>query len=328
MGDDWGQAWVLLGLGKTLLYLGKYGPAERAVRQGLILGQRNGDKWVCAEAMAMLGQLAYCQDHTELAEELLRKSLAMTPTRFRLLKGNIKAIFGFVLINAGKFTEAEKLFLESIATLTEIGDRSTVPAYLCGLAEAYLHLGDYENAERKAEEGYQLALEVGQNGDAGFALFILGGVDLVKKRFQQASSRFQESKRLVEIDFAQPEMVDSNLSGLGMAAIGFGNRSLARRHLITELTEALETLAHARVKVALLGFALLYADQGKVEEAVRLHALVNRYPYIANSRWFADIAGDHLKAVAAELPATVAEEIKEQGRNLELWETAQSLINK
>ena len=131
---------------------------------------------------------------------------------------------------------------------------------------------------------------------------------------------------MVEISFAQPEMVDSNLSGLGMAALRLGNRSLARQHLITELTEALETLAHARAKVALLGFALLHADECKIEEAVRLHALVNRYPYIANSRWFADIAGDHLTAVAAELPATVAEQAGQQGRNLDLWETARDLI--
>jgi hypothetical protein len=131
----------------------------------------------------------------------------------------------------------------------------------------------------------------------------------------------------VEISFAQPEMVDANLSGLGMAALGLGKRSLARQHLITELTEALETQTHARVKVALLGFALLYADEGKVEEAVRLHALVNRYPYVANSRWFADIAGDRLEAVAAELPATSAEQARQQGRNLDLWETAQSLIS-
>jgi len=276
--------------------------------------------------MSLLGTLAYCQDHTELAEELLRKSLVMTPTRFRVLQAYIKADLGFTLIKAGKFAESEKWFLESIAMLTEIGERLSMPTDLCGLAEAYLHLGDYENAERKAEEGYQLALEVGQKVDAGFALYILGGVDLVNKRFQQACSRFQESKRLVEISFAQPEMVDANLSGLGMAALGLGKRSLARQHLITELTEALETLAHARVKVALLGFALLHADEGKVEEAIRLHALVNRYPYISNSRWFADIAGDHLIAVAAELPATAAEEIQEQGRNLDLWETARSLI--
>jgi tetratricopeptide (TPR) repeat protein len=327
IGSDIEQAAALLGLGRTLCNLGKYGPAERAVRKGLILGQRFGNELICAQAIALLGQLAYCQDRTELAEDLLRQSLVMTPTRFRALKGYIKAILGFALINAGKFAESEEMFLESFALLNEIGDRSSVPAYLGGLAEAYMHMGDYVNAERKAEEGYQLALEVGQKGDAGFALCILGGVDLVNKRFQQACSRFRESKRLVEISFAQPEMVDANLSGLGMAALSLGKRSLARRHLITELTEALETLAHARVKVALLVFALLYADEGKVEEAVRLHALVNRYPYISNSRWFADIAGDHLTAVAAELPATVVEEIQEQGCNLDLWETAQSIIS-
>jgi tetratricopeptide (TPR) repeat protein len=327
IGDDWGQARALLGLSDTLCKLQKYDAAERAVRQCIVLGQRCGNKFVCASAMSLLGVLAYRQDHTELAEELLRKSLVMTPARFWVLKAYIKADLGSALIIAGKFAESEKWFLESLTMLTEIGERLSMPAYLCGLAKAYLHLGDYENAERKAEQGYQLALEFGQKCDAGFALCILGAVDLVNKRFQQACSRFQESKRLVEITFTQPEMVDANLSGLGMAALGLGKRSLARQHLITELTEAQETLAHARVKIALLGFALLQVDEGKVEEAVRLHALVNRYPYIANSRWFADIAGNHLKAVAAELPATSAEQARQQGRKLDLWETAQSLIS-
>jgi tetratricopeptide (TPR) repeat protein len=327
VGDDLGQANALLGMGKTLCQLRKYDAAERAVSQGLILGQRSGNKYVCADAMCLLGELAYCQDHTELAEELLRKSLAITPARFRVLQCFIKATLGFALIKAGKFTESEKWFSESIAMLTEIGEISSVPALFCGLAEAYLHLGDYENAERKAEEGYQLALEVGQKGDTGFALYLLGAVDLVNKRFQQACSRFQESKRLVEMSFAQPEMVDANLSGLGMAALSLGKRSLARQYLITELTEALETQAHARVKIALLSLALLQVDEGKIEEAVRLHALVSRYPYVANSRWFSEIAGERLEAVAAELPTTVAEQVRQQGRELDLWEAAQSVIS-
>jgi predicted ATPase len=327
VGDDLGQAAALWGLGRTLINLRKYGLAEHAVRQCLIIGQRHKNRYLCARAVTLLGWLAFCQDHTELAEEQMRKSLAMIPTRYRVVQGYIKASLGFVLINAGKFTESEQWFLESIAMLTEIGDRSSMPAFFCGLAKAYLHRGDYENAERKAEEGYQLALEVGQKGDAGFALYILGAVDLVNKRFQQACFRFQESKRLVEISFAQPEMVDANLSGLGMAVLSLEKRSLARQHLISELTDALETQTHARVKVALFGFALLYADEGKVEEAIRLHALVNRYPYIANSRWFADIAGDQLMEVAAELPALVLEEIREQGRNLDLWEAAKSVIS-
>jgi DNA-binding SARP family transcriptional activator/predicted ATPase len=325
-GDDWGQASALLGLGRVLRNLGQFDSAEHAVRKALVLGQHLGDQTICAEAVAMLGFLAFRQDHNELAEELFRESLAMTPARFRTLKAYVKAIFGFVLIQVGKFHEAKDAFCESLAALTEIGDRSTVPGYLSGLATTYLQLGDYENAKCKAEEGLQLSLQVGHNDDASFALYILGGVDLVKKRYQQAASRFQESKRLVEIDFTPPEMVDSNLSGLGMAALGLGNRPLARQYLITELTEALESYTHHRAKDALLGFALLFADQGQEEDAVRLHALVNRYPLISKSRWYADIAGDHLTAVAARLPVTIAEQAREQGRNLDLWETVRGII--
>jgi tetratricopeptide (TPR) repeat protein len=242
------------------------------------------------------------------------------------MKGYGEGIYGFVLINAGKYNEALTAFCNSIATFTEIGERYTVPAYICGLAEVYLHLGDYKSAKQKAEEGFRLALEVDSSDDASYGIYILGGIDLVEDRFEQASSKFKESKRLMEIDYTPPDNKDAALTGLGLVALKRGDRSLAKHYLISELIEALEDLTHHRAKDALLGFALLFADQGQEEEAVRLHALVNRCPYVSKSRWYADIAGDHLATVAARLPATIAEQAREQGRNLDLWDTVRGII--
>ena len=54
---------------------------------------------------------------------------------------------------------------------------------------------------------------------------------------------------------------------------------------------------------ALPATALILASEGEVERAVELYALASRYPLVAKSRWFADVAGNTLEEVAATLPA-------------------------
>ena len=78
--------------------------------------------------------------------------------------------------------------------------------------------------------------------------------------------------------------------------------------------------------MALSAAALLLADQGQGERAVELYALASRYPIVANSRWFEDVAGRELAAVAAALPPDVREAAQTRGRARDLWATAQELL--
>jgi hypothetical protein len=59
---------------------------------------------------------------------------------------------------------------------------------------------------------------------------------------------------------------------------------------------------------------------------VELYALATRYPFVANSRWFEDVAGRHITAVAATLPPEVVAAAQARGRARDLWETAQELL--
>ena len=88
----------------------------------------------------------------------------------------------------------------------------------------------------------------------------------------------------------------------------------------------IETENYLCLTATLPGIALLFADQGQVERTVELYALATTQGYVANSKWFDDIAGDEIGAVAAGLPAEVAEAAKARGRGLDLWETAAELL--
>ena len=64
--------------------------------------------------------------------------------------------------------------------------------------------------------------------------------------------------------------------------------------------------------------ALLLVDQGEVERAVEAYACASRYGFVANSRWFEDVAGQQLQTMTASLPAEVLDSAQERGR-LQDW---------
>ena len=78
--------------------------------------------------------------------------------------------------------------------------------------------------------------------------------------------------------------------------------------------------------VALAGIALLLADDGEVERAIELYAVASSQPLVANSRWFEDVVGHQIAAVAATLPPDVAQAAEARGRAKDLRATASSLV--
>jgi hypothetical protein len=67
------------------------------------------------------------------------------------------------------------------------------------------------------------------------------------------------------------------------------------------------------------------ADLGRAEWAVKVYALACRYPAVANSRWWQDVAGKQIDAAAATLPPDVVALAQERGRARDLWDMAEVL---
>jgi hypothetical protein len=72
--------------------------------------------------------------------------------------------------------------------------------------------------------------------------------------------------------------------------------------------------------------ALLLAEQDENERAIELYALASRYPLVAKSRWFADVAGNQLAAVAATLPAERVAIAEKHGQVRDLEATVAELL--
>ena len=76
---------------------------------------------------------------------------------------------------------------------------------------------------------------------------------------------------------------------------------------------------------ALPAVALLMVGEGEGERAIELYGLASRYPLVAKSRWFADVAGSTLAEVAAALPAERVAVLEERGRARDLGAAAGDL---
>jgi hypothetical protein len=59
---------------------------------------------------------------------------------------------------------------------------------------------------------------------------------------------------------------------------------------------------------------------------VELYALASRYPVVANSQWYEDVAGKQIAAVAATLPPDVVAAAQERGRARDLEATVAELL--
>ena len=96
--------------------------------------------------------------------------------------------------------------------------------------------------------------------------------------------------------------------------------------LIPALQMASEIRAFMPLTIALPAMALLRASQGQPEQAVELYALASRHPYVADSRWFEDLAGRPIDEVAATLPADTVAAARERGKGRDLWDTVADLL--
>jgi hypothetical protein len=116
------------------------------------------------------------------------------------------------------------------------------------------------------------------------------------------------------------------LGSLCCAYIKSGDISEAEKVIPEALEFALGQKTALYLAATLPTLALLKAEKGKTERAVELYALACREPYVANSQWYEDVFGRPITEAAATLPSETVEAAKERGRGLDLWQTAESLL--
>ena len=325
-GHKLGMAYALLGLGRAASYHGAQEEAREAMSRSIVAHRAVGNRVGESEAMAELGGLvAVKQFRFQEAEDLVRQGLSLAPAtnRFGIAYGLGQLCR--VQLHTGQFAEAETTASDGIAAWENLGMRAWTVRTLNVLARARLHMGAYSDARVLAEEAVSRAREMGWGRGVGAGRIVLGQAFLAEAAFAQAYASLQES--LTDLQRISDDPRDVHPSAwIGLAARGLGHRSEAWEHLGSVLDWACRHQEFREIMVALAGIALLLADEGQTERALEMYSLVSRYPFVANSRWFEDVAGSPLAAAVANSPTAVVNAPKERGRARDLDATVEELL--
>jgi predicted ATPase/DNA-binding SARP family transcriptional activator len=345
LGDRWKMAEVLHSLGNRAFWWGDLDQAKKWSEEKLVLCQELGDQLGIAGAYWNLGNVARERGELDKAEHLYRKVIKIprevrNPSSLRWAR----QFLGETLMLAGRFAQARRLLEETLATLGHLGD--TAVAGLCDtLAMVEMHDGDYERARARGDKSLALSRNAHYDWGVAHSLHDLSCVAVAEaesglgagtapqmRNVGEAREAYAEAQRLaqesaticremhVRIWLGYPLVI------LGYAARGLGDVDQAGQHLHEALRVAGESGSFWPLMLAVPAAALLLADAGEHERAVDLYALASRYPLVANSRWFHDVASKHIAAVAATLPPDVVTAARERGRARDLDATVAELL--
>jgi predicted ATPase/DNA-binding SARP family transcriptional activator len=327
LGDRWGTASALHALSVVVNGLGgAHSEVKRLVEESLAIRRALGDQREIASSLRSLGFHALHQGQLEEAERLARECIAVRQEMGD--RSNIMGeqfLLGRTLFLLGRFSEAHSLLEEGVAICSDLGFRRGLALLSILLGDAKAHLGKCEQARAQAQMGLALAREIDYQRGLGFALFVLGEMALIEGAYAEAQQLLQESVAVYR-EIGQRDELCSTIALLGVAARGLGNMSEAQQRLYEALQTITETRAFMPLMVVMPGITLLLADQGEKQRAVELYALASRYPFVANSRWFEDVVGRHIAAVAATLPPDVVAVAQARGQARDLEATVGELL--
>jgi predicted ATPase/tetratricopeptide (TPR) repeat protein len=326
LGDEWGMAKVLEDLARHARRRSDYGGAWKYHERSLAIRRSLGDQTGTAESLAGLRTLAEHTGRLEDSERLARQCLALC-REIGAPGGIAEALhhLACALMVRGRFEEGCPMLEEVVAITQDVGTRFFHGVAIEILAWCEANLGLYEAARLHSQAALAVFHEIDDSGGRALALLGLGAVELAAGDHTGAHRALTESAALFR-DVGDQEQKGLAYAHLAYADKGLGRPDQARQHLRDALESGARLGAWMPSVQAIPGMALLLAEAGDPERAVELYALASQHPYVGNSRFWEDVAGRRIAAVAARLPAGVAEAARERGRARDLDATVRELL--
>jgi predicted ATPase/DNA-binding SARP family transcriptional activator len=328
LGDRWAMASALLLAGWTSMALAEVDTARLAFEEGLAMCRELGDRRLAARMLGGLAWLSRLQGQLEEVERLDEEALAISEEvgdAYGVAYSETQRTYRDCYMR-GEYLASRTPMARVMTLCDAIGDRLLRHFSSLNVAYASVHLGDYDRARALARETEHQARARGQLRILTHALQVLGMSALANGEFPHAHRLLAECAALPR-DTGRLDALSLYLPYAAYGSLGVGEIATAR----TELHETLLLLkrfgAASRLWPTLPAAALILADEGDRERAVELYEMALRHATVANSRWFQDVAGKRVEAIAVTLPAEVVAAAKERGRARDEWATIDELID-
>jgi DNA-binding SARP family transcriptional activator/predicted ATPase len=323
---QWGMASALNAWSAMSMFLGDLPGAKPRAEEALAIFRALGDLAGAARSLRRLAQIAWLEGRLEEAEPLAREAYASSLRAGAPAEAAIGLlVLGETLETRSKFSEAHSIARKSLALLSDLGYREYANQAHGPLGSIAMHRGRYKEARDHAERGLSLAREEGPRHSVGHNLLVLGCLDLAEGMHDIAHRVLNEGVAVYQ-DIEQRNELSQALAILALADFECKDTRATQQHLSDSFQLATELGVPSPFLWALPAMALLLAGQYENERAVELYALAMRYPFVAKSRWFDDVVGQKIAAVAATLPAERVAVLEERGRARDLKATAAELL--
>jgi tetratricopeptide (TPR) repeat protein len=327
LGSPWQIAETFLDIGGVAWRTCQYDLALENIETALAIQQQLGDQMRQTEALNRLGLVHKKLGQMDEAERLHRDAVDLSQQlgyRPGLIfhQGNL----AHTLLWQGKFKEALEMASESLAVCQELGYHRHGEIWSrCVMCDSLLHSGHYNQAHRQAEQALSILQELTPAPlSDGYLYLVMGQLALAESSYSQAQAALTHSSKYFGRSW--PSLIGFPLAGLGHAACCLDQLQPARLHLAEALESALGDKAYITIVYILPFAAHFLAATGKLERGIELWALAQTQPFVANSKWFADLVGGEFAALTTSLPPEVVEADRERVRALDLWATAETLL--
>jgi DNA-binding CsgD family transcriptional regulator len=217
-------------LARAGLMAGDLSVANSQARAALDLAEGLSDEAALAEALTTVG-LAEVMLGRGLPEEVMRRaSLIAERAGARGIRVDIDSSMAIALKSvddlAGARSRLEELHRRALAQ----GDHGELPVILYHLSELESRVGNWDQAERYADEGHTAALQTGQEPVRAGLLYAKALVEAHRGQSEEAQAHAEEGMMLAEQTGA-PLFVIQNLSVLGFIELSRGDVAATDRYL-------------------------------------------------------------------------------------------------
>ena len=361
----WVKASALLELGRFNSMIGEREKAKELYAQSLAGYRDLEDQWGTANALRELGYLAWTVGRYEEAEQRHRESLAICQTigdrgGIASSMDGLGNIYSF----SGQLEEAIHLGESSLLIYREMNDQIGIAQIIGNLGADYDLVGDLPKAIESLHQAIALHQDLGIQRGVAWWTMVLSWVHILLEQYDRARQLAENSLALAQ-EIKHERCVAQSIHFLGLAALGLHDLLEANRLLaqavdkyshINQRLESARSLAHWGITLRALGegneawqmacqslklaseidvwyalkdslylFAVMLADQGHIERALEIYAMLRRYSGM-RAPFFENTFGSVVNAAAASLSAYVVGGAQARGQSLDIHETARELL--
>ena len=296
---------------------GEYVRGRKLLEESCQLGRAEGDRWLYAWNLIVYCTTIHLSGEYKEAQQVLEEAKQiLTTMEEQLLYGYVLNLQGRIAADLGQLAQATTYHQAALTQRLKIGTQTGIAFTLRDLGYVYYLQGKYEEAEAYFRHCINMANETNMLTISEQSKGLLGNIALAIGDYTAAKRYFQQS------NFINLGLV----GGMGWAWLGLGELAEAKKYFLARLKQMIDDGGKPTGLDALVGLAHVQAQTGQLRQALMWLVLVQHHH--ASMYEIKEKARQLWEELTAKLPAEIIAEAESQGRELDLRDTAVSLLNK